>query len=624
MTNKNLTRRKAIENHIRRIEKRLQQLEADRLRFSRYRPFIFVVGVALAYWLGWTPFIIAALLISIEVMYYNQIGKVMHRHQLWLTIKSTQLARLNLDWEHIPEPPLKPPVPNHPFEIDLDITGRCSLHHLVDTAVSREGSQRLRDWLLQTRPDPQHIETRQQIIRELVPLSRFRDKLLLNFLMVSQEQLDGEKLLRWLHVPSPSQVLRRALLVSFGLAVINLVLFLGYYLGWMPGYWVIPFATYLVVYFTHQAALKSSFDAILLLYDELDKFKTILRYLETYPYGNNMHLKRLCAPFLSQKTVPTVQLRKITWLVTAISLRINPVLAILLNIALPWDLFFAYQINRCKSRCAEQFPEWLNAWSELEALVSLANFAYLHPDYVFPDIISKEDTLNNVEFTHPFPLPGREIPPIFQATALGHPLIRAEQKICNDFALRAVGEITLLTGSNMAGKSTFLKTAGINLCLAYAGGPVNAATFRTRLLRIFTCMQIHDSITDGLSFFYAEVKRLKALLEALHAENQVAVFFLIDEIFKGTNSRERLIGSRAYIRHLATQSGVGMIATHDLELGQLAEQIPSLTNYHFRDDVAEGKMVFDYKLHPGVCPTTNALKIMRQEGLPVDDQECKL
>ena len=178
--------------------------------------------------------------------------------------------------------------------------------------------------------------------------------------------------------------------------------------------------------------------------------------------------------------------------------------------------------------------------------------------------------------------------------------------------------MTLITGSNMAGKSTFLKTIGVNLCLAYTGGPVNAATFQTRLFRVFTCMQIHDSITDGLSFFYAEVKRLKALLEALHAENQPPVLFLIDEIFRGTNSRERLIGSRAYIHHLAAQPGVGLIATHDLELGQLAEQIPGLTNAHFRDDVTDGKMVFDFRLHPGLCPTTNALKIMRLEGLPVE------
>lgn len=603
MTNKNSTRQKALENHIRRIKKRLHQLEANRNRFSRYRPIIFFVGVALIYWMGWTPFIIAIVLISIETLYYNRIGRVMNRHQLWLTIKSTQLARMKLDWEHIPEPPLKKPGQHHPFEIDLDITGPRSLHHLLDMTISHEGSQRLRDWLLQIHPDLQCIKTRQRIVRELVPLARFRDKLLLNFRLVSKEQLDGQKLLKWLHMQAPPKTLQWVLPLSFGLALTNIILFVSYYVGWIPGCWIFSLILYLAVYFIYLPTIKTHFDAVMLLYDELDKFKVILRYLETYPYGNTPYLRHLCKPFCDREHLPSKQLRKITWLTTAVGLRMNPVLALLLNIVFPWDILFAYLGSRYQRHCSEYFPTWVNAWSELEALASLANFAYLHPDYVFPEILSEEPDANQ---------------PIFQAIALGHPLIPSEQKVSNDFALHAFGEITLITGSNMAGKSTFLKTAGLNLCLAYAGGPVNARTFRTRLFRIFTCMQIQDSIIDGLSFFYAEVKRLKALLTVLHDGVQAPVFFLIDEIFKGTNSRERLIGSRTYIHHLSKQAGVGMIATHDLELGQLANQIPSLTNYHFRDDVTDGKMVFDYKLHPGLCLTTNALKIMRMEGLPVE------
>lgn len=170
----------------------------------------------------------------------------------------------------------------------------------------------------------------------------------------------------------------------------------------------------------------------------------------------------------------------------------------------------------------------------------------------------------------------------------------------------------------MSGKSSFLKTIGVNLCLAYAGGPVNAGSFHSALFRIFTCIKINDSIVDGFSFFYTEVKRLKALLDALQVNHQLPLLFLIDEIFKGTNNRERLVGSRSYIRNLIGQNGAGLIATHDLELIKLADDFPDITNCHFREKVADGKMVFDYKLRPGPCPTTNALKIMRLEGLPVD------
>ena len=169
----------------------------------------------------------------------------------------------------------------------------------------------------------------------------------------------------------------------------------------------------------------------------------------------------------------------------------------------------------------------------------------------------------------------------------------------------------------MSGKSTFLRTLGINLVLAYAGGPVCAQAFRTQLFRPFTCIQVADSVNDGISYFYAEVRRLKALLNALQADHPLPLFFLIDEIFRGTNNRERLQGSRAFIRTLAQSQGVGLISTHDLELVHLADEVPLIENFHFRETIEDGRMVFDYKLHDGPCPTTNALTIMKMEGLPV-------
>jgi DNA mismatch repair ATPase MutS len=204
------------------------------------------------------------------------------------------------------------------------------------------------------------------------------------------------------------------------------------------------------------------------------------------------------------------------------------------------------------------------------------------------------------------------------ASELGHPLLNPASKVCNDFELDHDRRIVILTGSNMAGKSTFLRTVGVNLVLAYAGAPVNAKSLRTSLFRIFTCIKVSDSVQDGLSYFYAEVKRLQALLAATEVDDPLPVLFLIDEIFRGTNSRERLIGSRSYIRTLAQGTPVGLVATHDLELIKLGDEIDGVVNQHFREEVREGRMVFDYRLRPGPCPTTNALTIMRLEGLPVE------
>jgi DNA mismatch repair ATPase MutS len=193
--------------------------------------------------------------------------------------------------------------------------------------------------------------------------------------------------------------------------------------------------------------------------------------------------------------------------------------------------------------------------------------------------------------------------------------------VCNDLQIEALGELVIITGSNMAGKSTFIRTVGINLCLAYAGGPVNAAVMQTIPFRLYTCIRINDSLSDGFSYFYAEVKRLKGLLEALKPDgSNQPLLYLVDEIFRGTNNRERLIGSRAYVKALIGAAGVGLIATHDLDLAALAENQPQARNLHFRDEVAGGKLAFDYILRPGPSPTTNALKIMQIEGLPVDGQ----
>ncbi len=593
-------RKSALNRHIRHIQAGIDRLESAKNRFSRFRPVVFFSGVVLAVWWGWTPFLIAFGLICCDMVYVSRLQRVIDRHGLWLDIKTTQRARIDLDWDAIPCTSSDSPDSGHPFETDLGITGERSLLHLLDMSISREGSGCLRAWLLEPNLQLDAIQARQRQVQELIPLSRFRDKLLLNFKLVSKEQLDGQKLLQWLQAHAPSKKLRLALPVAAALCFLNLTLLAGYALGWIPGYWIFSFMAYIGVYFWYQGELQYTFDAVMLFDDELRKFKAILRYLESYSYQSTPHLKRLCAPFFDPATLPSRILRTVTLLTTAVGLRMNPVLAMLLNAVLPWDIVTGFLITRCQAHCSRAFPLWVQSWSELEGLVSLANFAYLNPGYTFPEIV--DDSAE---------------PPLFQAVALGHPLIPAGHKICNDVQFLQTGEMGLITGSNMAGKSTFLKTIGVNVCLAYAGGPVNAVRLRTRILRVFTCMQIHDSIADGLSFFYAEVKRLKRLLTLLQDGNSTPVLYLIDEIFRGTNSRERLIGSRAYIHYLSTQPGIGLIATHDLELGQLEQAIASLTNFHFRDTVSDGVMKFDYTLHPGVCPTTNALKIMRLEGLPL-------
>jgi DNA mismatch repair ATPase MutS len=330
----------------------------------------------------------------------------------------------------------------------------------------------------------------------------------------------------------------------------------------------------------------------------LTHFKVVFAYLESRKCRNTPGLAEICGPFMDKSKRPSTEIRRLGRLAAALGLRTNPILSLLAHLLMPWDFYFTHRLELVKAEIAHQLPRWLDAWHELEALNSLANFAYLNPHYEFPLLTPEMDQI--------------------AARGLGHPLLKPELKVCNDFDLDHDQRIVILTGSNMAGKSTFLRTIGVNLVLAYAGAPVNAGYLQTSLFRIFTCIKVSDSVQDGLSYFYAEVKRLQALLAAAEMDDPLPVLFLIDEIFRGTNSRERLIGSRSYIRRLAHGRSVGLVATHDLELIKLADEIEGVVNRHFREEVRDGRMVFDYRLRAGPCPTTNALTIMRLEGLPVE------
>ncbi len=288
----------------------------------------------------------------------------------------------------------------------------------------------------------------------------------------------------------------------------------------------------------------------------------------------------------------------------AISIKAHPLVHLTINAIGPWDLWFLRRLIQVQDRIQQALPQWLDALAEVEAASALATFAYLHPDYIWPTPLAAADGQ-------------QELPPTLRASRLAHPLLPPRTRIANDVHLTELGSIYLITGSNMSGKSTFLRTIGINLCLAQAGAPVCAGSFEWTWSRLACCIRVDDSLDAGLSFFYAEVKRLKTILDATKDRTVPPVLFLIDEIFKGTNNRERLIGSQAYITALSKGHGFGLVSTHDLELSDLEQVIPRLQNAHFQETVSDGTLTFDYQLRPGPCPTTNALRIMELEGLPI-------
>ncbi|MCL4868735.1 MAG: hypothetical protein KJ063_07200 [Anaerolineae bacterium] len=595
-------RERSLQRQITRVTHQLNRLQERGRRLTTLRLLSFFGGIGLsgvAFFTLGPPGLAAGLLLTAiafltAVAIHQRVEQHITRHQTWIQIKQTHLARMNLAWEQLPPPLVIPQSERHPLEVDLDLLGKRGLHRLINVAVTPEGSQRLRQWLIRGEMDEAVTAKRQALAAELRPRPLFRDKLALAGMLkaTTPPRLQTD--------PTALASLRFWLMLLGGAAAINILLLLLNLAGIIGPVWQVGVVLALIVTGIQGQRMGDLFKDAAALRDALEQWLGVFSHLEKGRYTKNPHLRELCQPFIHSPHPPSHFLRRVSRIVDAAGVRGNPIVWLLLNAFFPWDIFFSYRLEQAKIALARQLPTWLDVWHELEASSSLANLAYLNPHYIMPTIR----------------IPA-EVDTPFAGSGLGHPLIPEDHKVRNDFTFDQVGRLFLITGSNMAGKSTFLRTVGLNLVLAYAGGPVDAHSLSVVPGRLFTCIRVTDSLADGISYFYAEVRRLRQLLDELTRPHPHPLFFFVDEIFRGTNNRERLIGSRAMISQLADGPGLGLIATHDLELISLADTIPTISNIHFREEVHDGQMVFDYHLRSGPCPTTNALKIMALAGLPV-------
>lgn len=539
------------------------------------------------------------------VFYHSRLKWRILRIENWKTIKQTHLARLKLDWSSIPPAREAVVSEHHPYAYDLDIVGPFSLLRLLDATVSTRGHTYLSSALLLPGRISANLEHRQKLVRELVPRSLLRDKIILEAKTISgDDPLRSEEMADVLKTSKVFSGIERVLILEAGLAILTALFFALEYVLDGPRFWPYLFITYAGIYLFYVSRLAPIFGQALTLRSQLERLERLLGYLEKRRDLDAPELNTLCAPFRQAGFRPSQSLRKMARICDGLSVKANPMVHFILNAVFPWDFYFAFKYERLRAGLLEVFPNWLDVLGQIEMASSLAQFAALHPEYTFP-LICKE---------------GEESPTII-AEDIGHPLIPASKRVVNDFTLDGLGSITLITGSNMSGKSTFLRTLGINVCLAQAGGPVCARSFSAPLMRIYCSLRIKDDLEMGLSYFYAEVKRLKQILDAAADQSSPPVLFLIDEIFKGTNNRERIIGSTAYLRALVNSHGLGLVTTHDLELTGLSTENRKISNYYFQESIGGGHLVFDYRLHKGFCSATNALRIMALEGLPVQQYD---
>jgi hypothetical protein len=482
----------------------------------------------------------------------------------------------------------------HFYSGDLDLFGRKSLFALLNRTNTAGGNRLLAQWLLKAAPK-QEIEQRQQAIQELAGALEWRQQFQA-FGRHSTDTLENAATLKtWLEAPPAISNLPWITVVSILLRISTLLAGAAYLLDIVT--YLVPLAFVACNALLLRYTFKEITETVEQTYQNAKTLRTtyvyLLRALENHPFQAR-RLQELKEKIYTKDVPASVRIRQLSSLLTNLQYRQNPYFYLLVNSTLLWDLYWMLRLEKWKKLVKGNMEQWIAIIAEAEALNSLAGFYYSNPDFVFPVI-----TEANL---------------VYQAKELGHPLLLPGKRVNNSFKLRGEGKTAVITGSNMSGKSTFLRTIGINGVLAMAGAPVCARHFETSIFQVFTSMRTQDSLEESVSSFYAELKRLKQLIEMLPLGQPV--FYLLDEILKGTNSLDRNAGAQALIRQFHKHNASGLISTHDLALGEMTDELPGFVyNYSFNSEVIDEELIFDYKLQEGVCRSFNASKLMQQIGI---------
>jgi hypothetical protein len=482
---------------------------------------------------------------------------------------------------------------DHPYTYDLDIFGRASVFQLICRTTSKPASDILAGYLKKPAPADE-VLSRQEAVKELAPMTDWRQELITTGYQNAGAGNDPSALLNWLS--SDDLFINRGrektvilLLSMFALASVALVI------AGLPAVLLAPvFTVNFIFYFTRFRKITKLHDQVSRSSDLLRTYSSAIGMIEneTFKAGK---LKLLQGSFRG-KTDASGQVRMLSRLVNRLDSRLNVLVSIPLNLLFFTDIRFCLALEEWKGKHASSIPGWFDAMAEFEVLSSFANLTFNNPSWVFPEIVPDFFT--------------------FRAVNMGHPLIPEKKRISNVFESSGQGRTILITGSNMSGKSTFLRTCGVNTVLALAGAPVCASSFTLSPARIHSSMRISDSLEESISSFYAELRRLRSVIT--EAEKDPKVFLLLDEILRGTNSDDRFTGSVALIKQLADYGTVAMVATHDLRLAGLSKDIPGkIDNYHFDVKISGEELFFDYKLTPGVCSSFNASLLMKKMGIKV-------
>lgn len=580
-------------------EGQLQQAKKQIFRISMLRLALFIAGIAgLYFFFNQTTLLITCICLTFLPLFI--LVKIHNRFFIrkeWLETQARiiqeELQALSGDYSSF-EDGKEYVNPEHPYSFDLDIFGRRSLFQSINRTCTFFGKVRLAEWLQNHLHKKTSIEKRQEMVREISEHTLFREQFRVAGLVHHGQSSDAEKIQAWSQ--SPAQYLHAGWVKAFiwGVPVINSLLLITSLAGWTSFSWLgLSFGIFLVLSFgiikratyiqeTYGKQLKS-----------LNGYARLIALAKAENW-KSAGMQELMERFNLNGQSPIQALQQLSKELDRLDLRNNQFLYVLLEGSIFFQLQEIVRIERWKARYGQHISKWLETVGELDALCSLGTFAYNHPQYTYPELTEK-----------PF---------CFLATQMGHPLMPASQCVKNDATIPSRPFFLIITGANMAGKSTYLRTIGVNYLLACIGAPVCCEKLKLHPNQLITSLRTSDSLSDNESYFFAELKRLKRIIDLLNQGQQL--FIILDEILKGTNSMDKQKGSFDLIRQFMQLKANGIIATHDLLLGSLIKQFPEeIRNYCFEADIKENELTFSYKLREGVAQNMNACFLMKKMGI---------
>ncbi|TLX72992.1 DNA mismatch repair protein MutS [Labilibacter sediminis] len=615
---------KIYSDNIKMYEARLLKLGKLLNRISFLRLLIFVISSIILIYLfshhlttlTFVVFPIAVICFAFVLKHHNKIAYLRKHTSFLKRINESEIQREKCKLEAF-DTGYRFIDPHHPYTSDLDIFGAHSIFQLVNRTTTESGMIRLSEWLSEPASHSE-IHDRQKAIKELAQKLNWRQNFQASGMHFQNKKSDYYKLLKWVEAPV---VLLKHQQVYIALAVtLSVLAMLGFYLFMrnLDGpYMYFYFLFFISVLFITNRILKKVkpvADEIVENAQEnintLRGYRTLIHQIERERFRSEK-LCRLQSILIKSRFSAFKEINRLCRLLDfsqqrginkiKIPIKGNPFYGVL-NSFLLIDIYLIIGTERWKFKNKGVLKSWAEAVSEFEVINSFAGYCYSNPSYTFPDL---EEKNNYIHFEN-----------------LGHPLIHANKRVCNHFRSDAQGDIMMITGSNMGGKSTFLRTVGVNLVLALAGAPCCAKYGQVSNLKLYTSMRTQDNLKEGISSFYAELSRIEKMLKLIKSSQNT--FFLLDEMFKGTNSEDRHKGGFSLINQLGKLKTSGIIATHDIELAKLAGHKRLVTNYSFNSEIKDSTMHFSYDLHPGICNDFNASELMEQSGIEIISDVSKV